>query len=61
MAENPNVCLRLANRPENVLVVRQALTGVADSIALGSIEANDLKTAVTGGMQQRRATCLWRR
>jgi serine/threonine-protein kinase RsbW len=47
MAEIPNVCLRLANRPENVLVVRQALTGVAASLALGAIEANDLNTAVT--------------
>ncbi len=47
MAEIPNVCLRLSNRPENVLVVRQALTGVADSLALDAIDANDLNTAVT--------------
>ncbi len=47
MAEIPNVCLRLANRPENVLVVRQALTGLADSLAMDAIEANDLNTAVT--------------
>jgi serine/threonine-protein kinase RsbW len=47
MAETANVCLRLSNRPENVLVVRQALTGVADSLALDPIEANDLNTAVT--------------
>ena len=47
MADIPNVCLRLSNRPENVLVVRQALTGVADTLALGAIEANDLNTAVT--------------
>jgi serine/threonine-protein kinase RsbW len=47
MAEIANVCLRLSNRPENVLVVRQALTGVADSLALDAIETNDLNTAVT--------------
>lgn len=47
MAEIPNLCLSLPNRPENVLVVRQALTGVADSLALNAIETNDLNTAVT--------------
>jgi serine/threonine-protein kinase RsbW len=47
MAEIPNVCLTLWNRPENVLVVRQALTGVAESLALDAIETNDLNTAVT--------------
>lgn len=47
MAEIPNVCLRLSNRPENVLVVRQALTGVANSLALDAVDANDLNTAVT--------------
>jgi serine/threonine-protein kinase RsbW len=47
MAEIPNVCLSLRNRPENVLVVRQALSGVADSLALDAIETNDINTAVT--------------
>jgi serine/threonine-protein kinase RsbW len=47
MAEIPNVCLSLPNRPENVLVVRQALTGVADAIGLDAVETNDLNTAVT--------------
>jgi serine/threonine-protein kinase RsbW len=47
MAEIPNVCLSLPNRPENVLVVRQALTGVAERLALDAIEANDLNTAVS--------------
>jgi serine/threonine-protein kinase RsbW len=47
MAELPNVCLNLPNRPENVLVVRQALTGVAESLALDAIASNDLNTAVT--------------
>jgi serine/threonine-protein kinase RsbW len=47
MAEIPNVRLSLSNRPENVLVVRQALTGVAGSLGLDAIETNDLNTAVT--------------
>jgi serine/threonine-protein kinase RsbW len=47
MAEIPNVCLSLPNRPENVLVVRQALTGVAECIGLDALETNDLTTAVT--------------
>ncbi len=47
MAENPSVCLSLPSRPENVLVVRQTLTGVSDCLALDAIETNDLNTAVT--------------
>jgi serine/threonine-protein kinase RsbW len=47
MADIPNVCLSLPNRPENVLVVRQALTGVAGAIGLDAVETNDLNTAVT--------------
>ncbi|MGH2864516.1 MAG: ATP-binding protein [Solirubrobacteraceae bacterium] len=47
MAEIPNICLSLPNRAENVLVVRQALTGAAESIGLDAVETNDLNTAVT--------------
>jgi serine/threonine-protein kinase RsbW len=47
MAETPNVCLNLSNRAENVLVVRQALTGVGETLGLDAIETNDLNTAVT--------------
>lgn len=47
MAEIPNVCLSLPNRPENVLVVRQALVGLAERLALDAIETNDLNTAVS--------------
>jgi serine/threonine-protein kinase RsbW len=47
MAEIPNLRLRVPNRPENVLVVRQALSGVAECLELDSIETNDLNTAVT--------------
>jgi serine/threonine-protein kinase RsbW len=47
MPESPNVSLSLPNRPENVLVVRQALTGLASVLKLDAIESNDLNTAVT--------------
>jgi serine/threonine-protein kinase RsbW len=43
----PNICLNLANKAENVLLVRQALSGLAEVIALDPIELNDLSTAVT--------------
>ncbi len=43
----PNVRLSLPNRAENVLVVRQALTGVAECLGLDAILTNDLNTAVT--------------
>jgi serine/threonine-protein kinase RsbW len=47
MADTPNVRLSLPGSAENVLVVRQALTGVAASLALDPVETNDLNTAVT--------------
>jgi len=47
MAEIPNVHLSLPARPENVLIVRQALSGVAECLALNAIESNDLNTAAT--------------
>jgi serine/threonine-protein kinase RsbW len=47
MAGNPNVRLRLANRPENVLLVRQALNGLAETLGLDALELNDVTTAVT--------------
>jgi serine/threonine-protein kinase RsbW len=47
MAEIPHVHLSLPGRPENVLIVRQALSGVAECLALNAIESNDLNTAVT--------------
>jgi serine/threonine-protein kinase RsbW len=47
MAELPNVHLSLPSRPENVLIVRQALSGVAACLTLDAIESNDLNTAVT--------------
>jgi serine/threonine-protein kinase RsbW len=47
MADIPNVWLNLRNRPENVLVVRQALSGVAENLGLDPVETNDLNTAAT--------------
>jgi serine/threonine-protein kinase RsbW len=47
MAELPNVCLSLANRPENVLLVREMLTGVAEGLGVPGGELNDIRTAVT--------------
>jgi serine/threonine-protein kinase RsbW len=47
MAEIPNVHLSLPSLPENVLIVRQALSGVATCLTLDAIASNDLNTAVT--------------
>lgn len=47
MAELPNVLLNVTNRAENVLVVREMLTGVALALTLGENEINDILTAVT--------------
>jgi anti-sigma regulatory factor (Ser/Thr protein kinase) len=47
MAEPANVRLKLSNRSENVLLVREMLTGVAETIALESSDLYDIRTAVT--------------
>ncbi len=47
MAGPPNVRLTLANRAENVLLVRQALSGLADTVGLDPVALNDVSTAVT--------------
>ena len=47
MAGTPNVTLRLSNRPENVLLVRQAINGLADALGLDPLDLNDINTAVT--------------
>ena len=41
------VSLRLPARPENVAVVRQALTGLGDAYDLDADLLGDVKTAVT--------------
>ncbi len=47
MARLPNVRLDLLNKPENVLLVRETLTGVAEAIALDGADLSDIRTAVT--------------
>src|ERR1700730_2279973 len=47
MATLPNVRLDLSNRPENVLLVRETLTGVAETIGLDGSDLSDIRTAVT--------------
>jgi serine/threonine-protein kinase RsbW len=48
MAEPPpNVRLNLAGTPENVVLVREMLSGVAEAIHLNGSDLNDIRTAVT--------------
>ena len=47
MAEPPNVRLKLSNRSENVLLVREMLTGVSETVELDSSDLYDIRTAVT--------------
>jgi serine/threonine-protein kinase RsbW len=44
---SPNVRLLLSNRSENVLLVREMLTGVAEAIGLENSDVYDIRTAVT--------------
>src|SRR5271157_4453093 len=43
----PNVSLSMSNRPENVMLVRQTLAGVAEAVDLDGSQLNDITTAVT--------------
>jgi serine/threonine-protein kinase RsbW len=47
MAAPPNLRLDLSNRPENVVLVRETLTGVADAIGLDAPDLDDIRTAAT--------------
>jgi serine/threonine-protein kinase RsbW len=47
MAAPPNIRLDLSNRPENVVLVRETLTGVAEAIGLDAHDLDDIRTAVT--------------
>jgi serine/threonine-protein kinase RsbW len=47
MAESPNVCLTLSNQPDNVVLVREALSGVAETVGVDELDLNDIRTAVT--------------
>jgi serine/threonine-protein kinase RsbW len=47
MSRLPNVRLDLTNKAENVLLVRETLTGVAEVIGLDGNDLSDIRTAVT--------------
>jgi anti-sigma regulatory factor (Ser/Thr protein kinase) len=47
MAEPAKVLLRLCNLPENIVLIREALSGVAEQLELDAVALNDLRTAVT--------------
>jgi len=47
MVESPNVSVGLPNRPENVVLAREIVTGLCEQIGLGPVEVNDLQTALT--------------
>ncbi len=47
MAEPASVRLQLVNRPENVMLVRAMLTGMAEALALEGSDLIDIHTAVT--------------
>jgi serine/threonine-protein kinase RsbW len=47
VSDIPNIRLGLSNRAENVLLVRQALSGLAETIDLDPVELNDVSTAVS--------------
>lgn len=43
----PNVRLQLTNTPENVVLVRGMLSGLAEAVSVGESDLNDIRTAVT--------------
>jgi anti-sigma regulatory factor (Ser/Thr protein kinase) len=47
MAAPPNIRLDLSNRPENVVLVRETIAGVAEAIGLDAADLDDIRTAVT--------------
>jgi serine/threonine-protein kinase RsbW len=47
MSEPPNVSLALSNQPDNVLLVRETLSGMAETVGVDGVDLNDIRTAVT--------------
>jgi serine/threonine-protein kinase RsbW len=47
MPASPNVCLALSNQPDNVLLVRETLSGMAETVGVDGVDLNDIRTAVT--------------
>lgn len=44
---SPNVSLALSNHAENVVLVREALSGMAETVGVDAVDLNDIRTAVT--------------
>jgi serine/threonine-protein kinase RsbW len=44
---SPHIRLALVNRPENVSVIRELLSGVAEALDIAASQLNDIKTAVS--------------
>lgn len=47
MAAPPNIRLDLLNKPENVVLIRETLAGVAEAIGLDAADLDDIRTAAT--------------
>ncbi|MEA2209067.1 MAG: serine/threonine-protein kinase RsbW [Solirubrobacteraceae bacterium] len=47
MADPPNVCLTLSNEPDNVVLVRETLSAMAEAVGVDGVDLNDIRTAVT--------------
>ncbi len=47
MGVSPNVSLTLSNQPDNVLLVRETLSGIAETVGVDAVDLNDIRTAVT--------------
>ena len=47
MTASPNVALTLSNQPDNVVLVREALSAMAETVGVDDVELNDIRTAVT--------------
>lgn len=47
MIDTPNVSLTLSNQPDNVLLVRETLSGMAETVGVDGVDLNDIRTAVT--------------
>src|ERR1700693_693675 len=47
MTASPNVALTLSNQPDNVVLVREALSAMAETGGVADVALNDIRTAVT--------------
>ena len=47
VSEPPNVSLTLSNQAENVLLVRETLSGMGETVGVDGVDLHDIRTAVT--------------